>query len=51
VIATPIYRTIVADPPWNYRDRVGPGLEQGEIIDAEVYEDVVDDATDEATAH
>lgn len=23
---TKIYRTIVADPPWNYRDRVGPGL-------------------------
>ena len=26
MISTPIYRTLVSDPPWNYRDRVGPGL-------------------------
>jgi N6-adenosine-specific RNA methylase IME4 len=29
MITTPIFRTITADPPWNYRDRVGPGLGMG----------------------
>lgn len=29
MIYTPIFRTIVSDPPWNYRDRVGPGLGSG----------------------
>lgn len=30
MISTPIYRTLVADPPWKYRDGVGPGSGSGE---------------------